>query len=387
MDTRINGHPRAALRLPHLDESKQPAAGIVKRTVTVTMLLIAGGAVFALIAASLVRMDVTVRARGALEPAAIWQVRAEEGGVVRDVLAGTGDTVEAGADLVRLDAFPLQASLSQLEAQLRALGIDARRLAVTADLEQQDNEQRRRQAQARLTAARAALLQRMVEHGLGTDVDSLRAVHVPGEHVAMDVALSEFDSALADARTSEGRVEATILQELDLERLAAERARLVAQIDEARLRLERMTIRTPRSGVVVTERVDRLQGSYVQQGAVLFEVAAPGAWHAHLSLSERDVHRVRVGDRVRVDVQAWSAAERRPLEGRITSISYEPVSPAAQTLPAVYQATVEFPHDPLDGHPLALVRRGFTVEGHVITRSGRISTLVWHYLRDRLDGR
>jgi hypothetical protein len=29
-------------------------------------------------------------------------------------------------------------------------------------------------------------------------------------------------------------------------------------------------------------------------------------------------------------------------------------------------------------------RRGYTVEGHVITRSGRIITLLWNYMTEKL---
>ncbi len=36
-------------------------------------------------------------------------------------------------------------------------------------------------------------------------------------------------------------------------------------------------------------------------------------------VTERDVHRIRVGDRVKVEVQAFAASDGAPLRGRVSA--------------------------------------------------------------------
>src|SRR6185436_16776971 len=95
------------LRLPELPHEGQPGASFVRRAVGFTLLTIAGLAVLGVLVGSLVKMDVTVKAAGILEPRRIYPVRSMAGGAVRDVLVQTGDTVRAGQVLVRLDTVEL----------------------------------------------------------------------------------------------------------------------------------------------------------------------------------------------------------------------------------------------------------------------------------------
>ncbi|MFL5540823.1 MAG: hypothetical protein ACJ8J0_17660, partial [Longimicrobiaceae bacterium] len=68
------------LRLPDLPHEGQPGASFVRRAVGFTLMTIAGLAAAGILVASLVRMDVTVKAAGVLEPIRIYPVRAMEGG-------------------------------------------------------------------------------------------------------------------------------------------------------------------------------------------------------------------------------------------------------------------------------------------------------------------
>src|SRR6185295_4675031 len=141
------------LRLPELPHEGQPGASFVRRAVGFTLLTIAGLATAGILVASLVKMDVTVKAAGVLEPIRIYPVRTMEGGAVRDVLVKTGDTVHAGQVLVRLDTVALTSALAQLEAQYRAADIDRRRSASADPLEREQNRERAAQSRARLSAA------------------------------------------------------------------------------------------------------------------------------------------------------------------------------------------------------------------------------------------
>ncbi|HEY0035307.1 MAG TPA: biotin/lipoyl-binding protein, partial [Longimicrobium sp.] len=188
------------LRLPNLGDDGQPGARFVKRAVSYTLAFIGLLVLTALLVSMFVSMDVTVKTSGVLEPVQLWPVRAQAGGVVREVLVKTGDTVAAGQPVVKLDALALETQLAQLQAQLRSAEIDRARSAAATPLERAQQSEKLDRARARLSTSRATLLQRMVEHGFGTNVDSLLANYPVGRHVAIDGAVGEVRAAEADIR-------------------------------------------------------------------------------------------------------------------------------------------------------------------------------------------
>ncbi|HEX8905304.1 MAG TPA: biotin/lipoyl-binding protein, partial [Longimicrobiaceae bacterium] len=155
------------LRLPEIPHEGQPGSRFVRRAVGLTLMLIAGVAVAAFLVSLVVKMDVTVKAAGILEPVGLYPIRALESGPVREVLVSTGDTVHRGQLLVRMDTVELTSSLAQLEAQFRAAEIDRQRSANADPLQREQNLERANQARQRVASAMATLRQRMVEYDLG----------------------------------------------------------------------------------------------------------------------------------------------------------------------------------------------------------------------------
>lgn len=388
--------PERALthRLPDLEDEGQPGGRFVKRAVSLTLGVIGAMAAIALVASFLVKMDVTVKAAGVMEPVRVHPVRSMVAGSVAEVMVGSGDTVAAGQVLIRLDALAMEAQLSQLEAQYRAAAADRQRSLAGAPLERRQQADRLRGAQARLTSARAALVQRMVEHGFGGSVDSLLAAYRPGAHVALDQAVGEVRAAEAEIRLNATDTEMLGLRSFDEQRAAAEMDRLAAQVRETRERLARTRISSPGGGVVLTEEIERLPGSFVREGETLLEVAERTEWRVTMAVNERDVNRIRVGDPVRFEIRAFSQADRRQLEGRVVHVAGEPgrqgegsAAPAAAAAPGMYRVVAELDPMVLDPDAAQRLRRGYTVEANVVTRSGRVAELAWSYLMDKLNRR
>lgn len=383
------------LRLPHLDEEATPGGGFVRRAVGLTLGTVGALVVVSLLVAALVEMDVTVKGAGVLEPVRVWPVRAMEAGMVREVLVQTGDTVRLGQPLVRLDELELRSTLAQLESRHRAAEIDRRRAAAAAPLEQRQQGDRTDQARARLVTARAQLRQRMVENSLGTDPDSLLDAYRPGLHVAVDLAVAEVRAAEAELRVAAGQGELLALDRYERERTAAQQEELAEQIRQTRERLERLGAASPIHGVVMTEQLERMPGTFVRPGDLLLEVADLGEWRATLYVSERDVHKIRPGDSVHVEVHAFHAASDAPLRGSVVHVAADPVaSEGAAGQPAspgtgsgMYRVVARLDQAQIEEMGLERFRRGFTVQGKVVTRSGRILRLLWDYVNDRLEGR
>jgi multidrug resistance efflux pump len=388
------------LRLPDLPHEGQPGASFVRRAVGFTLLTIAGLLVAGTLVACLVKMDVTVKAAGVLEPIRIYPVRAMEGGAIRDVLVETGDTVRAGQVLVRLDTVELTASLAQLEAQYRAADIDRRRSASADPLQREQSSERSAQSRSRLSSAVATLRQRMVEYDLGTNVDSLLRAYVPGRHVALDQAVGEVKGAQADLRVLGAEGDLQELSRFDREKLGAQMEQLAAQMAATRERLSRLTIRAPTDGVVLTEQMERLPGVFIRSGDQIVELADLNDWRVLLSVSERDVHKIELGDSVKVDLLAFNEADREQLRGSVAYVAPEPLSAqagagggsAAPSAPAPvaagaggYRVIASLDRPQLERMGITRFRRGYTVQGYVITRSGRIITLLWNYLTEKLN--
>lgn len=391
--------PVLQLRLPDLGESHAPGARLVRRTVTLTLATLAALVVGALAVASLVSVKVTVKAGGVLEPVRVWPVRAREAGMVGEVLVSTGDRVRAGQPVARLDALQLETSLEELRSQLRAAELDERRAASAAPVEERQQSDRVEQAGARVVTARAALRQRMVEYDMGGNVDSLLAAYRPGRHVGVDLAVAELRSAEAEVRLSSAQREILGLGRYDREKKHAERDLLAARIRAAEERISRLALAAPTTGVVLTDQIERLPGSYVREGELLLEVADLDAWRVSLYVGERDVQRIRVGDSVRVRVQAFGAERRDDLRGSVGYVAPEPLgsgggSGAAQPQGGAappgagqYRVLVRLDQRQLAGMGIHRFRRGYTAEGQIVTRSGRIIVLARDFLHDRIAGK
>lgn len=377
----------ALLELPSLDPDDQPGARVVNRAVSIVLTTVALGGIGAVLVASLVRMDVTTRARGALEPTRVTSVRITHGGVVRQILVRTGDTVRAHAPLARLETVSLESSRRQLEAQIRALQVERTRSAASVPLEQRQFMERRRQAEARLATALAGLRQRMVEYKLGYNTDSLLRLYRSGQHVALDLAVGEVRSLEAEIRLVGAEGDLIDLRRYDGERFAAELEQLRARLSESDARIAAAELRAPTDGVVLTERVEKLVGLHFSDGSQLLELARLDDWRVVLMIPEHDVQRIHVGDKVSAEVMAFDHLERRRrLNGVVAQIAADPVAgPVGPTATGLYR--VEVAVDPkgvadIGSHRL---RRGYTVEARILGRSGSIIELVWGYIVNKID--
>jgi multidrug resistance efflux pump len=252
--------------------------------------------------------------------------------------------------------------------------------------------------EARLSSARAALLQRMVEHGFGTSVDSLLRAYRPGAHVVLDQAVGEVRAAESELRLNASEADMLALRSFDEARAAAEMDRLQSQIEEMRERTARTILTAPGAGVVLTEQLERLSGAFVREGETLMEIAERGEWRVTMGVNERDVNRIRLGDPVRFEIRAFSERDRRQLQGRVVHVAGEPgtageagtvapATPSATAAPGSYRVVAELDPGALDPEAVERLRRGYTVEASVVTRSGRIAALGWQYLMEKLNRR
>jgi len=377
----------SAYRLPDLPELQSKGIRLVHGAVRFTFLLMGVGMGMALLVASLVEIDVTVDADGSLEPVSVWPVRIQEAGIIAAVLVATGDSVQRGDVLVQLDSLPLKSSLAQLRAEYALRHLAHTRQRTSQPLERQQKATLRAQAEADRLRARAALREKMVTFGFGDHVDSVLTTYSGGTHVVIDLALSDVLSAearlqhaTAEEALSTLRVPSPQEQHVELENLAA-------QIQTLKRRLKRLSVTAPASGVVLTEGIERQVGAFVREGDLLLELAEVEAWRAQLFVHERDIHTVHLGDLAKLEIQAFRAIDQDLFYGRVISMAAEPGTGNAsiQTAPAgSYRVTVQLDQAEVERLGYERLKRGYSIRGKIITRSGRILERLWRYVREQM---
>ena len=379
-----NGNHAPPIRLPDWPETKNVGAGVVRRAVSLTFLVLATVFAGALVVAFLVEIDVTVDAGGVLEPVTIWPVRSQEPGLLAQVHVVTGDTVETGQALASLDSLQLYHQALQLEADRRAQRLAYTQAQAASGVEQREHDNVRAQAQAAVVRARATLREQLTTYGFGSNIDSVLSTYRVGTHIAIDQALADVQTAEAALRSTQTQRELLTLGDFDLRRQQVELERLDAQIQSLRHRLGRLTLRAPASGVVLTGQLERLVGSYVREGELLLEVAALDVWRVNLFVRERDVHEIHTGDQAKVEVQAFLGKEEDLIYGRVVTIAAESSS-FDETPTGLYRVTVVLDEAEVERVGRDKLRRGYSAQGKIITRSGRIIKLLVDYVKEQAN--
>lgn len=380
------------LKLPGIPDVENAGTNIVRRIVTLTFGIMALLFVVAALAGTLIEIDITIDAQGTLEPVTVQPVRAQETSVVLDVPVTTGDTVTTGEVLARLDSLDLTSQIARLRADRDAQWYALQRARALQPIERDEQQFQTEQARAQLIAARAELREQLANYGYPTDIDEVLETYDTGEHIAIDRALSEVIRSQSALNASRKAVDRLGLARFDLRQQEAQIQKLDAQIATLEARLDRLVLRAPTDGVILTEQVERLPGRLVRQGDILFEVAEIDEWRVQLLVGQQDIHEIKLGDEAKLEIVAFKSEKKNLLFGRVESVASEPMGrattdPSAGAGPlagrGMYRVTVVLDESEIESVGRARLREGYTVEGKIITRSGRIVTLVWRYLREQ----
>jgi multidrug resistance efflux pump len=385
MSAAISDRPAPKVLLPESGNPGMVGGRWVARAVSLTLGLFALLMAGATVASVMIRMKVTVDGAGVLQPAQVWSVRGEETGVVRDVLVRMGDTVRAGQVIARLDTVQLSSELGQLRSRRRVLELDLRLARSSVPLEARSVAERSAEADAGLVRANAALRQRLVEHGFQPDVQAVRRTYRVGTNVAVDEALAAVMTAEAAARTARIEAERLGLKSIEQSRQQEQMAELDVQMATLEQRLSRRTLHAPADGIVLTDGVERLPGKVLQEGETLLEIGGDDDWRAALLVPERNVSRIRVGDDVQVELSAFSRVNSPDIRGKVLTVGAEPAPDALQAGNRMFPVTVRLDRGDLEAVGLERLRRGYTANARIVTRSERLIDLIGEYLLRRTE--
>lgn len=314
------------------------AAGIVRTAPPWTWAVLAGVAAFAaagLAAALLVETEVTSRGRGIVLPVGgVRVLTAQVGGTVAEVFVRSGDRVEHGAPILRLESAPVQAQLLDAERNLQL--IESEFLPRT-----EQHERSLAQEQA-LLAGRLVVLRQQIaslEHSAHVFERRVAAnLELASQGLVSRLNVDEAREALAQSQRQllaarlqlaqaqeEGVALATRKVELVWER-EREHRRAQDRRDTLAFSRAQTVVHAPQAGVV--EAILLSPGAAVQPAQVVGRLI-PGepALQLVAFIPEGDRAFVREGDSVRLELDQRPYLEFGTVVGRIRRIAADIASP------------------------------------------------------------
>ncbi|MFC0399402.1 HlyD family secretion protein [Paraburkholderia rhizosphaerae] len=206
-----------------------------------------------------------------------------------------------------VDQAKAQLGLAQAQLQSAQVQLDIARVQYPAQFQQAKAQVR--SAQANLTQAQAAYQR---QHSV--DVRATSQQNIDAADAQQQTASASVQQARAQLQTA-----SLVPQQIRQTQAAvAERQQQVeqarAQLEQAELNLSYCEIRAPSDGWVTRRNVQ--YGSFLQAGTSLFSIVTPQVW-VTANFKESQLTRMRAGDKVKVDIDAYPDLE---LHGHVDSI-------------------------------------------------------------------
>lgn len=273
-------------------------------------------------------LQVTVDAEGRTRVQDRFVVAAPVDGRLARIELSSGDLVEEGAMVARIDPLPFNSQVQQAQSRIEALraeiaGVDTQRPKDFALEQARDRIQaalaEQRQAQAALVRAEAELAQAQRDRQRADDLAARGAIPEQDRESARLAATSRQQEVKAAAERLQGALAAVSAAQQDLAILQAEQQDpdyLVevyqAEIDQVEAELARLAddakrtdITSPVSGRVL--RVPEISARFVTAGAPLIELGNPDLLELEIDVLSSDAVNIQPGDTIRVN--QWGGDE------------------------------------------------------------------------------
>jgi adhesin transport system membrane fusion protein len=346
--------------------------------------------------AALAKVEVNAEAQGMLRaPRGLRPVASVLGGSISEVLVQSGDQVQQGQVVARLEATELRAALVNRERELATTQHEVteadKRDRQIEERASQAMQRRRAALQARVDVNRERLAQRrkqadnyaeLVREGGASEDQRLNireALNAASENVsALSAELAQLDLEIADR--------ARQWQERDTAR-RSQLARAEASVEEARTILASTEVRAPASGQI--ESVLATPGNVVEAGGLLGNVVPSGAPRTIVAfVPSRDIAFVTPGASATVEVQSLPISEFGLGKALVTRVSSDVATPTEvqATLGETLQGTVvrvelELTDSETSAQMDPHLRSGDRVTIRLHRRERRVITLLFDFVR------
>lgn len=267
------------------------------------------------------RMDKTVEGYGVVTPARYELVKPQIDGVVRDVLVGENEEVEAGdtlavlrADERELEVERARRALDHARTTLTQLREANKNLDLSASFEAQWAYANVYQAERRAETAREKY--ERAEELYARNLIS--AEERDDKKLEYEMAQSYYTSLSERVDMIKRQYEAQIAEQVKEVELAER------EYEMARERLGETFIVSPASGVVLTPKVEELAGTRVTTGTAIMEIGDLSVMNFIGEVRESDIPHVEPGQEARIFINAFPHRKYKVFQGRLIAISPRP---------------------------------------------------------------
>jgi multidrug efflux pump subunit AcrA (membrane-fusion protein) len=298
--------------LASLCSPKQGILRVVKRFLKIAVVLVAVSAALYFIPAQL-----KISGEFRILPIHNADVRADVEGVIEEIFRDEGDEVKAGDIIARLSDRDYQAELSKVQSEIAEKGARLRLLKAGPRAEEIDllkttvikGEERLKYAESFLGMEKS-----LYEGKLSSKKDYEEAAELAAlRRKELEESRGNLKLLLAGSRPE--TIEAT----------EAELARLTSQQKYLGDQLRRLQIVSPIAGVVTTHRLKERLGATLKKGDLVAEVHEVKTVTAEISVPEKEISDVKVGQPVVLKARAHLGTS---FQGQVFSISPVASKPA-----------------------------------------------------------
>lgn len=224
--------------------------------------------------------------------------------------------VHKGDLLVVIDKRDYQAQVDQAQAQVGLAQAQLNAAQVQLDIARIQYPAQYRQAKAQTSSAEANYKQAQAAYVRQHTVDQ-RATSQQNVDTA-DAQRQSASASVEQARAQQQTASLVPQQIRQAEAAVEERRQQVqqarAQLEQAQLNLSYCEVRAPSDGWITRRNVQL--GSFLQAGVSLFSLVTPQVW-VTANFKESQLERMRVGDKVKVEVDAYPSLA---LHGHVDSV-------------------------------------------------------------------
>lgn len=232
----------------------------------------------------------TVAASGKIYPEKEVKISSDVSGEIVKLYVKEGDKVEVGQLLANIDRETLTSAVDRGNAALNA---SKSQLAM---------------ARAQVESSRAQKQQILVQ------LENAKVNHKRNEKLFNDgvIARAEFDQTLATVNQLEANLRAaessinSSMQNVKANEYSIQSSK--ASLSELKTNLSRASIVSPASGIITklpVEEGEKVVGTNQMSGTEMMRISNLNAMEVQVDVSENDIVKVAVGDKVKIDVDAY----------------------------------------------------------------------------------
>ena len=258
-----------------------------------------------------------VAASGKIYPTTEVKISSDVSGEIVDLLVEEGDSVVAGQLLAKVNPDIYQSAVERGVASVNSAKANAANAKSNVEL----NRAQKLQAEAEILRIESQIKNSRSIHERNVELladDIISDADFQASLANLDGLLANLSAAKASAASADANIEGSV-QAVKAAQFTVKSNE--ATLSEMRSNLRRTTIYAPTSGIISSlsvEAGERVVGTAQMAGTEMMRIANLNAMEVQVDVSENDVLRVELGDKVEISVDAYID---RTFQGVVTHIA------------------------------------------------------------------